>query len=254
MEETGEDVMTTVGLIDPDRAAVLLDARDLSVFSERLLDAAHSAAGVEELYAYRAGEGAPETLASSSDLADVAERAAAHARRFHRSDPAVAALKATPPGSGFLCRIPADSIELAAYRELCFVRPRFSEKLCFGWRFADHSLVVTFYHRGASGAEIDMAQLGALAQLAITGLTRLTRRPAETPSLVAELESRLAESHPILSRREREVCARTLAGRTAAETGAELGLSHGTVLTYRQRAYQKLGLSKSSDLLAAVLG
>ena len=38
--------MTTVGLIDPDRAAVLLDARDLSVFSERLLDAAHSAAGV----------------------------------------------------------------------------------------------------------------------------------------------------------------------------------------------------------------
>lgn len=245
--------MTSVGLIDPDRAAVLLDARDLPVFSERLLDAAYSAGGVEELYAYRAGARAPETLASSSDLDDVAERAAAYARRFHRSDPAVTALKAARPGSGFLCRIPADRIELAAYRDLCFDRPRFSEKLCFGWRFADHSLVVTFYHRGVSGAEIDMAQLGALAQLAITGLTRLTRRPKETPSLVAELETRLAESHPVLSRRERETCARTLAGRTAIEIAAELGLGHGTVLTYRQRAYQKLGLSKSSDLLAAIM-
>ena len=53
---------------------------------------------------------------------------------------------------------------------------------------------------------------------------------------------------------ERAVCARTLAGRTAREIGAELGLGVGTVLTYRQRAYQKLGVSRSNELLAAVMG
>ena len=71
--------MVSAGLIDPDRAAAVLDARDLTSFSEHLLKAAHSAAGIEELFAYRIADGAPETLASSSDLGDVAERAEAYA-------------------------------------------------------------------------------------------------------------------------------------------------------------------------------
>src|SRR5690606_23121198 len=41
--------MSSAGLIDPDRAAALLDARDPAVFSDRLLDAAHTVAGIEEL-------------------------------------------------------------------------------------------------------------------------------------------------------------------------------------------------------------
>jgi DNA-binding CsgD family transcriptional regulator len=114
------------GLIDPDKAAELLEARDPALFSERLLEAAHSTAGVEELFAFRVDEGAPPLA--------------------------------------------------------------------------------------------------------------------------------LAGAHAVLTGREREVCARTLAGRTAREIGAELGLAVGTVLTYRQRACQKLRVSRSSELLAAVMG
>jgi DNA-binding CsgD family transcriptional regulator len=242
------------GLIDPDLAAELLESRAPEVFAERLLEAAYSSAGVEELFAYRVPEGsaAPVPLASSSGLQDAAERTEAYARRFHRSDPAVAARLATEPGSGFLARVPAAAIALGDYRKLCFERPRFVEKICFGWRKPDHSLVVTFYQRH-DGAEPDLAQLGALAQIAITGLTRLAAKPADGAPLVEEVERRLAEVHAVLTAREREVCARTLAGRTAREIGAELGLGLGTVLTYRQRAYQKLGVSKSNDLLAAVM-
>lgn len=47
--------MASAGLIDPDRAAAVLEARDLASFSENLLTAAHSAAGIEELFAYRIG-------------------------------------------------------------------------------------------------------------------------------------------------------------------------------------------------------
>lgn len=244
--------MRSGGLIDPDMAADLLDTRDPARFSERLLEVAHSAAGVEELFAYRVEEGAvPRALASSSGLADAEERARMYARRFHLSDPAAAARRGAPPGSGFHARVPAAAIAVGAYRRLCFDRPRFVEKICFGWRKADHALVVSFYQRH-DGVEPDLFQLGALAQVAITGLTRMAAAPRDAP-LVAEVERRLGAAHALLAPRERAVCARTLAGLTAREIGAELGIALGTVLTYRQRAYQKLGVAKASDLLAAVM-
>lgn len=246
--------MRSGGLIDPDKAALLLEARDPVLFSERLLEVAHATAGVEELFAYRIGDGGtPKALASLSGLGDVEERTRAYARRFHKSDPAMIARAEALPGSGFHARVPAASIALGDYRRLCFERPRFVEKITFGWRKPDHTLVVSFYQRH-DGAVPDLAQLGALAQIAITGLTRMEAKAVEGPPLVAEVERRLAEAHRVLTVREREVCARTLAGRTAREIGAELGLGLGTVLTYRQRAYQKLGVSRSNDLLAAVMG
>ena len=239
-----------VGLIDPDLAAELLETRDQTLFADRLLQIAGSVSGIEELFAYRIDDrAAPRVLASTSELGEVAERADAYARRFHRSDPAADAWRAAPPDSGFACRVPASAIELAAYRKLCFDRPRFAEKICFGWRKADHATIVTFYQRDI-GAEPDMAQLGALAQLAITGLTRLTQT---APPLLEQVEQRLSHAYPVLTRRERQVCARTLTGATARQIGAELDLGPATVLTYRQRAYQKLGLHKASDLLAAIM-
>lgn len=238
-----------VGLIDPDLAVGLLEARDQDLFASRLLDIAHSTTGVEELFAYRIDSGAPQVLASTSGLGDVAERARAFARRFHRSDPVVQARRAAAPNSGFACRIPAAAIELGEYRRLCFERPRFVEKICFGWRRDDESTVVTFYQR-RDNTQPDLAQLGALAQLAITGLTRLARSPAP---LLDQVSARLAQAHPGLTAREREVCARTLTGQTARQIGEVLSLGVGTVLTYRQRAYQKLGMSKSNDMLAAIM-
>lgn len=245
--------MRSGGLIDPDKAAELLETRDPALFSERLLEAAHASVGVEELFAFRIDDGRPPLmLASSSGLGDADERTRAYVRRFHRSDPAVPARLATAPGSGFHLRLPAAAIELGDYRRLCFERPRFVEKITFGWRKPDHALVLSFYQRH-DGVEPDIAQLGALAQLAITGLSRMATRPTQGPLLVEEVERRLADAHAILTPREREVCARTLVGNTAREIGLELGLGVGTVLTYRQRAYQKLGVSRASNLLAAVM-
>lgn len=238
-----------VALIDPDLALGLLESRDQGLFAQRLLQIAHSTSGVEELFAYRVDSGAPTVLASTSGLGDAAERVRAYSRRFHRSDPAAQAWRNAPAGSGFACRIPAASIELGEYRKLCFERPRFSEKICFGWRKAEAATIVTFYQRHG-GADPDMAQLGALAQLAITGLTRLAQAPVP---VLAQVRARLAEAYPGLTARESEVCARTLTGQTAREIGEDLALGVGTVLTYRQRAYQKLGMNKANDLLTAIM-
>lgn len=250
--------MTQVALIDPEVAGALLEARAPGQFAQRLLETAHAIGGVEELFAFRvtaAGseEGPPEVLASLGGQADAEGRAEAYARRFHRSDPAVAVRRAARPGSGFACRVAAETIARGEYRRLCFERPRLAEKICFGWRRPEEALVVNFYrsrsHDGADAAEV--ARLGALAQLAITALARRDRPPR---ALLPEIEARLAAAHPGLTPREREVCARTLAGQTARTIAEALGLGTGTVLTYRQRAYARIGCNKSNDLLGALLG
>jgi DNA-binding CsgD family transcriptional regulator len=55
---------------------------------------------------------------------------------------------------------------------------------------------------------------------------------------------------PELSTRECEVCARAVAGKTIEGTSLELDIKRTSVITYRQRAYQKLGISRTNELVA----
>lgn len=242
--------MLATGLMDPDVAADLIDRAADVDFPDRLLQLAHDLAGVEEVFAYQIDAGgAPVPLVSSSGLQDASDRTAWYARRFHRSDPAGQARLQAAPGTGFMRRVRAEEIAPTDYRRICFERPRFVEKICYGWRGQSRSLVLSFYSR-TSPSEATVS-LDVLAQVALTALARTTR--SRTPEALADaFEARLSSAFPQLTRREREVTARTLAGWTARRICAELGIGHGTVLTYRQRTYQKLGISRSSDLLAIV--
>src|SRR5690606_9191329 len=69
---------------------------------------------------------------------------------------------------------------------------------------------------------------------------------------VEELEQRFARRFVLLSPRERQVCARAAAGLGVAETARELGIAETSVLTYRQRAYQRLRVASSLALRALV--
>lgn len=71
--------------------------------------------------------------------------------------------------------------------------------------------------------------------------------------LVGRLEQRLSLRFAQLSPREREICALTLAGAPAEEIAARLDIRRSTVLTYRQRAYQRYGFTRSSDFLDAIV-
>ena len=56
-----------------------------------------------------------------------------------------------------------------------------------------------------------------------------------------------------LPRREREVCERLLMGWTYDGVAADLGLSAGTVKTYRDRAFERLGIHHRNELFALAL-
>ncbi|MDK3019148.1 helix-turn-helix transcriptional regulator [Pseudodonghicola flavimaris] len=66
-------------------------------------------------------------------------------------------------------------------------------------------------------------------------------------------EARLSEAPPalaVLSERERAVCLGMLAGKKAEEIADDLGVAASSVVTYRRRAYDKLGISSRGALFA----
>ena len=54
----------------------------------------------------------------------------------------------------------------------------------------------------------------------------------------------------VLSERERQVCIGMLAGKKAEIIAGEIGIGPSSVVTYRQRAYQKLGISSRGQLFS----
>ncbi len=64
-----------------------------------------------------------------------------------------------------------------------------------------------------------------------------------------EIEECIAESASELPRREAQVCSRIIYGMTTTGIALELDISDETVMTYRKRAYQRLGFATQRELL-----
>jgi DNA-binding CsgD family transcriptional regulator len=72
---------------------------------------------------------------------------------------------------------------------------------------------------------------------------------------VLRLKALFATAAPLaaLTGREKEVCLRILTGFSSEAIAAELDISLHSALTYRKRAYEKLGISAQNELFAIVL-
>ena len=71
---------------------------------------------------------------------------------------------------------------------------------------------------------------------------------------VPEIEARLNDLVPGLSRRETEVCARILRGVSTPGIAVDLNLREHTVVTYRKRAYRRLAIGTRFELMQMYLG
>lgn len=82
-----------------------------------------------------------------------------------------------------------------------------------------------------------------------TGIYRLIGKMLATHFLSL---NPLGFPHPlvVLSERERQVCIGMLAGKKSEIIADEIGVATSSVVTYRQRAYQKLGISSRGQLFS----
>lgn len=186
----------------------------------------------------------------------------AHSQRHYRSDPVNLAFAAAErPLARALVRADPSDIADASYRSEWFERPGIVQRLSVVKRFGDRWLVMNAARRRRIGpfqpGEIDL--LVAVADLVLplfaTRHERSISQPCRAAPLSAEdLEARFSTLSAALTTRERQVCARLCLGMSAEAVALSLDIGQASVVTYRRRAYQRLGVCSAQQLGALVLG
>ena len=234
----------------------LIDATCTGILSDVILSAAEADIGVDEVFGYWFEEGtAPVRIVSAGRVGSSVARASLYSDRYHALDPlgwlASASTESGPTCSG---RIVIGDVQNASYRLDCYERPGFWEKLSFARRRGGRHYVLSFYRNHDRRA----ATAGALAELAEMTFPLLRKQvdllgdKADIPPL-DRVAGRMERAFPLLTRRENQVCARTLIGMTAEAIALDLGVSETTVLTYRRRAYERYNISSAQEMIGKVL-
>ena len=130
------------------------------------------------------------------------------------------------------------------------------DKIAFLWQAAEGGYYVNLY-RSRAGGSYTREEATRLTELArfVAALVRLhggrrlaqARMGGDLPSLLPSLLS------DQLTRREAEVVAGILRGLRTEGIAIELGVKAASVITFRKRAYAKLGIATQAELFAACL-
>lgn len=224
-------------------------------------------AGVREIgevdriycFAARADRSAPSLFCAWAAGPEIPALIARYKTVYHHHDPIRAVLPRIPARACASITFEANEIAHREYREVCFerysIRHRLSVVKCVG----DAWLAVNLVRRARPFTAAEIAALSALGRLALPLVARshafLARSPGGNLS-VSEMERRLAaigSGRSRLTPRERQVCARTIAGIGAEGIACDLGIAIASVLTYRQRAYRRVRVSNALQLAALVM-
>ncbi len=249
------------GAQTPDAFAPAVAALGTAAFAAELLAALNRILPVDHLSLMRFEDRArPPVLESAvwRGGEHVAEVQRAYLGGLYRHDPN---LRLAASGVRLL-RLHRDAIADRAYRDACYVRAGLIERLTVAIGDAGRLIALNLYRREPSGAFSaqeakaieDHAQfLGALAAKHV-GMLGALLRSRDRADRVAALAARLHALDARLTGRELDVLARVLIGMTSEGIALDLAISRNTVLTYRKRAYGRLGVTSQAELFALCLG
>lgn len=175
--------------------------------------------------------------------------------RFYRHDPGARQLSA---GGPVLSQLRASDIKDRQYRQEIYDRYRLLERLSLVDRVRDRWIMVNLYRGRGSDffQERDITRVRESAPLLLglagkhTDLTAATMSRSGRAESIQYLDDLLGQIETRLTPREREVCARALAGQTVQGIASELGVRPTTIATLRRRAYEKLHISSLNELFA----
>ncbi len=182
-----------------------------------------------------------------------------YARQFLPQDPIQQAMDATAePQATVQIRVVPRDIVAQRYRRMLehsdiVERVSFVRRAGPGWR-----CMTVARRRGNGGfAKDELRLLSGFARLLMPMIDRnealAGHGSLSTRGAIEELESRFGRLFPALTRRERETCARAAVGITAEGAALDLGIGVSSILTYRKRAYQRLGVTSAYELARLVM-
>lgn len=161
---------------------------------------------------------------------------------WYRQDPLYARVLRMEPGA--LAVEPFSEIAAGmpeAYRDRFFDRPGLAGKTAVLAAGEGVRLAVNVYWGGGGPGALPAPLFPILGRLALMHFAA-PPEAADPPALA------------VLSERERAVCQGILSGRKAEQIAADLGVAPSSVVTYRRRAYEKLGISSRGALFAICRG
>lgn len=145
----------------------------------------------------------------------------------------------------------AEDVRDPHYRDVCYTQPGIRERTSVLLLNPDGGRIAVSFYRNLAYKPFDerdfhiITTCAPVLQAAVTAHVRATSEPTAGDTLHHKVLS-------LLANRERQVVAHLLAGKTSRETAELLGLRLTTVLTYRYRAFAKLGVRTQRELLAAL--
>jgi len=243
--------------------ASVLEALGGADLPPRLYDWLQAAAPIDELFIFQRPLGLstpPQPLMSLGRSPRLNERARAYCEDFYQLDPINELLPRDQPGA--TARIVPTQIAHRAYREICYERPNFREKISLWRRRSDGFVVVSMFRKADakpfSSRELDaIRDCGRILFPIIDKHQSLTlkhgARPRPGETVLQNIETKLAALPVSLPPRQLAVCSRTLIGMTAKGIARDLGVKTSSVVTHRRRAYERLGISTGSELARLLL-
>jgi DNA-binding CsgD family transcriptional regulator len=178
--------------------------------------------------------------------------------RCHKVDPSLIVLKQRRSEPSCVTKMEIGDIQDRQYRH-CFELTHVQERLSFFSRVGSdlHQLSIYRGPRKRTFSSPELNHFSTLARLVLATGSKHESIGSEAAAIPKHLDLAAIERHLEclpggLSRREREVCSRAAAGKTIEGTALDLSIRKTSVITYRQRAYQKLGISRQNELVALV--
>lgn len=154
-------------------------------------------------------------------------------------------------------RVSSHEIGHAAYRHDCYSAVDLVDRFSIIRHRGEETIRLNLYRsgqRGRFGATdftpvLDCADI-MFALLAKHDAHRLATGCSGDADILAR---RLRQVMPQMARRELDVCVGIMQGKSSEAIALVLGISVNTVLTYRKRAYARLGITSHNELMRLVL-
>jgi DNA-binding CsgD family transcriptional regulator len=225
-------------------------------FPDILIDTLRRQAGVGHCMVFSLSRaGAAHCLLDAGNIPIGGDLGAAYAGQFHQSDPNRDALFEGEGRATLVLPAFAPRMYGARYRKMFFVDSGIVDKCATAIWVDDTCFYVNFYRIAAQGpfGAAQHKRLRAIAPAISASVARHFQQGAATADQT--LAALFATRTPLasLTPREQDVCRRILAGYSSEAISQALGISLHSTLTYRKRAYERLGISSQSELFAIVL-
>ena len=246
--------------VDADMAGAVL-AIGHKRFPKALLDTIRRVAGVDHCMVFSfKDDSTTRCLLDIGNIAIGGDLGEAYSGHFHACDPnretifghrAETAPILLPT---FARRMYSDD-----YRKIFFEDADIVDKIATAIWLENVCFYVNFYKISAGGCfnRVESARLRRVAPAICAAVARHFERPAPAPQDSPEQSLRMLfeteATFDCLTGREREVCRRILLGYSSEAISAHLDISIHSTLTYRRRAYDKLGISSQNELFGIVL-